>query len=69
MMKSRRDEISHCKSELPNLFRYIDSQQQHHQKKKFIDEYVDLLNEFEIDYNDEFIFRPVDVDYISSGHI
>jgi putative transposase len=61
--------FSYGKYELPNVFRYIDCQPQHHQKKKFIDEYVDLLNEFEIDYNDEFIFRPVDVDYISSGNM
>jgi putative transposase len=56
--------FSYSKSDLPNVFRYIECQRQHHLKEKFIDEYVDLLNEFEIDYNTEFIFKPVNIDYV-----
>jgi len=56
--------FSYSKSDLPNVIRYIECQQQHHQKQKFIDEYLCLLNEFEIDYNDEFIFKPVNIDYV-----
>lgn len=55
--------FSYSKSDLPNVFRYIECQKQHHQKERFIDEYLGLLNEFEIDYNDEYIFKPVNVDY------
>ncbi|HEX2968210.1 MAG TPA: IS200/IS605 family transposase [Bacteroidales bacterium] len=56
--------FSYSKSDLPNVCRYIECQQQHHKKEKFIDEYLGLLNEFEIDYNDEFIFKPVNVEYV-----
>jgi putative transposase len=56
--------FSYSKSDLPNVFRYIEGQRQHHSKEKFIDEYVGLLNEFEIDYNDEYIFKPVNIDYV-----
>ena len=56
--------FSYSKTELQDVYRYIEYQQQHHKKKKFIDEYLGLLNEFEIDYNDEFIFKPVNINYI-----
>jgi REP element-mobilizing transposase RayT len=55
--------FSYSKSELPVVINYIECQQQHHHKINFIDEYLGLLNEFEIDYSDEFIFNPVNVDY------
>lgn len=55
--------FSYSKSDLPDVIRYIECQQQYHRKEKFMDEYLGLLNSFEIDYKDEFIFKPVKVDY------
>ena len=53
--------FSYAKSDLVRVIRYIENQQQHHKKKKFIDEYKSLLQEFEIDYDDKYIFKPFDI--------
>lgn len=45
---------------LHNIIAYIMNQEQHHTKKKFIEEYRELLKESGINYLDEYIFKPVD---------
>ena len=52
--------FSYSKSDLPNVIRYIKNQEEHHKKRSFIEEYEDLLKEFEIDYDERFVFKPVD---------
>ena len=52
--------FSYSKSALPNLIQYIKNQEDHHKKRSFIEEYEDLLKEFEIDYNERFVLKPVD---------
>ncbi len=34
------------------ISRYIDNQQQHHKKPTFIEEYIDFLTVFEIEYDE-----------------
>mgnify|MGYP002397359228 CR=1 FL=1 len=51
--------FAYAKSDLSNVLRYIDNQKQHHSKMRFIDEYVLLLDEFEIDFDEKYIFRGV----------
>ncbi len=55
--------FSYRKSEVPNLIQYINNQQEHHRKKTFVEEYLELLNEFEIEYDERFLFKPVGIDY------
>lgn len=55
--------FSYSKTDLPNLIRYINNQAIHHRRKTFIKEYHEMLKEFEIDYYDRFIFKPVGIDY------
>ena len=55
--------FSYSKAELPGIINYIREQQSHHSKKPFIEEYIELLKEFEIDYNDCYVFKPVAIDY------
>lgn len=55
--------FSYSKPELPNLIHYINNQQEHHRKKTFNEEYLDLLKEFGIDYDDRYVFKPVGIDY------
>ena len=43
--------FSYSKSDVNNIFKYILNQEQHHQKKTFREEYIKLLEEFEIEYN------------------
>jgi putative transposase len=52
--------FSYSKSDLPKVIQYIKNQEERHKRKSFIDEYKDLLNEFEIDYDERFVFKPVD---------
>jgi len=52
--------FSYSKSELPNVITYINNQQEHHKRKTFTEEYLELLKKFEIDYDDRFVFKPVD---------
>ncbi|MDD2636556.1 MAG: IS200/IS605 family transposase [Bacteroidales bacterium] len=53
--------FSYAKSDLPTVIRYIENQKQHHKKKNFTDEYKSLLQEFEIDYDEKYIFKPIDI--------
>jgi REP element-mobilizing transposase RayT len=53
--------FSYSKSDLTKVINYIANQQQHHQVKKFIVEYRELLEEFGIEYDDKYIFKPIDI--------
>jgi putative transposase len=55
--------FSYSKSEVPNIIHYIKNQAIHHIKETFIEEYLELLKEFEIDYDDRFVFKPVGIEY------
>ena len=55
--------FSYSKSDLPNVINYIKNQENHHHKKSFVEEYRGLLKEFEVDYNDRYIFKPVEINY------
>jgi REP element-mobilizing transposase RayT len=51
--------FSYSKKDLPDVINYIKNQEVHHRKKTFIEEYMDLLKEFEIEYDERYIFKPV----------
>ncbi|MEI6881687.1 MAG: IS200/IS605 family transposase [Bacteroidota bacterium] len=48
--------FSYAHSQIENVYNYILSQESHHQKKTFKKEYIEFLNEFEIDYKQEYLF-------------
>ena len=52
--------FSYAPSEVKTVARYIERQKEHHygQKSKFHDEYKRLLKEFDIDYSEEYLFKP-----------
>ena len=52
--------FSYSKREIPNVANYIHNQEQHHHKKTFLEEYEELLKEFEIDYDERYIFKPLE---------
>lgn len=52
--------FSYRKSQVPQIINYIRNQEEHHRKKKFIEEYKELLKEFEVEYDEKYIFKPVD---------
>lgn len=48
--------FSYSKSHLKNVIRYIENQEQHHKKKTFLEEYVEFLEKFEVEYDSRYIF-------------
>jgi hypothetical protein len=52
--------FSYSKSHVNNVIRYIQNQEEHHRKKTFNEEYLDMLRKFEIDFNEAYIFKPID---------
>ncbi len=49
--------FSYSKSHVPDVIRYIQNQEKHHQKETFLDEYRKMLTAFEIDWNEKYIFK------------
>ncbi|HVS93392.1 MAG TPA: IS200/IS605 family transposase [Mucilaginibacter sp.] len=48
--------FSYSHSQINAVIKYVLNQEVHHQKKSFKDEYLDLLQKFEIAYEDRFLF-------------
>jgi len=55
--------FSYSKSEIDTVIRYIHNQQEHHKRKSFTEEYLEMLNEFNVEYDDRYLFKPVEIDY------
>jgi REP element-mobilizing transposase RayT len=49
--------FSYSHSNLTNVIRYIQNQEEHHKAKTFKEEYVTFLEAFDVDYKTEFIFE------------
>ena len=52
--------FSYSRSQLTDVIRYIENQQKHHTTKTFGEEYVELLEKFEVEYDVKFIFKTED---------
>ncbi len=52
--------FSYSRSQLGAVIRYIQNQQKHHATKSFLDEYMALLDKFEVEYDQRYIFKPID---------
>lgn len=48
--------FSHSKSQVPKVIKYILNQEEHHAKKKFKDEYLEILRNNEVDFNEKYVF-------------
>lgn len=52
--------FSYSRSHIDRVYHYIRRQKEHHRKKSFRDEYIELLKEYGVDYDDRYIFKPVE---------
>ncbi len=52
--------FSHSNSEIDTVIRYIKNQQEHHRKKTFKEEYIDMLKSFSVEYDDRYLFTWID---------
>lgn len=48
--------FSYSKSQIETVFQYILNQEQHHKKRTFRQEYIELLQKFGIDYDEKYLF-------------
>ena len=52
--------FSYSKSHIPSVIQYINNQEQHHIKRTFIEEYIEHLEKFGIEYDPKYIFKPIE---------
>ena len=51
--------FSYGHSQLSGVMRYIRDQEKHHEKRSFRDEYLQFLKKFEVEHEEQFVFRDV----------
>ena len=52
--------FSYGHSQLDRVIKYIDNQEQHHQKTSFREEYLSLLKQFRIDFKEKYLFEWIE---------
>lgn len=50
--------FSCSRSQISIVARYIENQEDHHRKKSFLEENKDLLDKFNVEYDQRYIFKP-----------
>jgi len=56
--------FSYSKSDVDKVIEYIRNQEKHHKRRTFIEEYLEFLKKFGIDYDERFIYKPVEFDRV-----
>jgi putative transposase len=51
--------FSYSKSQLPNVIRYIENQELHHKTKTFTEEYLKILEQQEVEFDEKFVFKDL----------
>ena len=49
--------FSYSKSQTDTVVKYVLNQEAHHKKKTFREEYIEILNKFEVDYDEKYLFE------------
>lgn len=52
--------FSYSKSQVDDVIRYIQNQEIHHKKETFLDEYRKFLKSFEIEWEEQYIFKELE---------
>jgi putative transposase len=52
--------FSYSHSQLTTVIRYIQNQTKHHSRKSFYFEYLELLERFNVPYDERYLFKPVE---------
>jgi hypothetical protein len=52
--------FSYSKSHVPDVIRYIQNQEIQHNKQSFLDENRQFLKAFEIEYDEQYIFKELE---------
>ncbi len=51
--------FSYSMSDVKTVLRYVQNQEVHHAKKSFLKEYEEHLNQFDIEYDKRYLFKPL----------
>jgi putative transposase len=52
--------FSYSHSQIGQVYDYVLNQEEHHKKRTFKEEYLELLKKFEIEYNEKYLFDWID---------
>jgi REP element-mobilizing transposase RayT len=52
--------FSYSKSHISQVATYIETQEKHHKKNTFLEEYKKILHDFDLEYEEQYIFKPID---------
>jgi len=52
--------FSYSRSHIDRVYHYIQNQKEHHKKKTFRQEYIELLKKSYIDYDERYTFKKVE---------
>ncbi|GLU54854.1 IS200/IS605 family transposase [Dyadobacter frigoris] len=51
--------FSYSHSQVDTIFKYIQNQEEHHKKRSFSEEYLELLTKFEVEHNKKYLFEDL----------
>jgi len=49
--------FSYSRSQRNNVIQYIMNQEEHHREKTFREEYLEFLEQFEVDFDEQYLFE------------
>lgn len=49
--------FTHSRSQLDTVVKYVLNQEEHHQKRSFKEEYLDMLRKNDIEFKEEYVFE------------
>ena len=52
--------FSYSRSQLDRAVKYIENQEEHHKKRTFREEYIEMLKKFKVKFDDKYIFEEVE---------
>lgn len=52
--------FSYAHSQIETVYKYILNQEEHHRQKTFKEEYIEFLNEFDVDYDEKYLFNWIE---------
>jgi REP element-mobilizing transposase RayT len=51
--------FSYSQSAVDNVYKYIQNQEAHHKKQTFRNEYLEMLQKFKVEYDEQYIFQEL----------
>jgi putative transposase len=57
--------FSYSKSQVDIVIDYIRDQEIHHHRKTFMEEYIEFLTEFQVPFDQRYVFKPVEYSHVN----